>query len=101
MQTKILLDEKDMPRQWYNIQADLASPLPPPLNPATGQPVGPDDLAPIFPMNLIEQEMSRERWMDIPERGAGKAAHLEADAPLPGAAAGEIPRHPGAHLFQA
>ena len=67
MQTKILLEEKEMPRKWYNIQADLSSPLPPPLHPATGQPVGPDDLAPIFPMSLIEQEVSRERWIDIPE----------------------------------
>ncbi len=67
MFSKILLDEKDMPRQWYNIQADLRTPLPPPLHPATGQPVGPDDLAPIFPMNLIEQEMASERWIDIPE----------------------------------
>lgn len=67
MYSKILLDEKDMPRRWYNIQADLRTPLPPPLHPATGQPVGPDDLTPIFPMNLIEQEMASERWIDIPE----------------------------------
>ena len=64
---KIFLDESDLPRQWYNIQADLPTPLQPPLHPATGEPVGPDDLAPIFPMNLIEQEMSPERWIDIPE----------------------------------
>ena len=55
MDTKVMLEEKEMPRQWYNIAADLPSPLPPPLHPATMQPVGPDDLAPIFPMNLIEQ----------------------------------------------
>ncbi len=67
MQTKVYLEEKDMPRKWYNIQADISSPLPPPLHPATGQPVGPDDLAPIFPMNIIEQEMSQERWIDIPD----------------------------------
>jgi tryptophan synthase beta chain len=65
--TKILLDEKDLPRQWYNIQSDLTKPLPPPLHPATGAPVGPDDLAPIFPMSLIEQEVSTQRWIDIPE----------------------------------
>lgn len=64
---KILLDEKDVPRKWYNIQADLPTPLHPPLNPATGNPVSPNDLAAIFPMNLIEQEMSRERWIDIPD----------------------------------
>ena len=67
METKILLQENEMPTQWYNIQADLPNPLPPPLHPATGQPVGPDDLAPIFPMNLIEQEVSTQRWIDIPE----------------------------------
>ncbi|HVN95033.1 MAG TPA: TrpB-like pyridoxal phosphate-dependent enzyme [Syntrophorhabdaceae bacterium] len=67
MEKKILLSEKDMPRAWYNIQADLPSPLPPPLNPATGEPITPDMLTPIFPMNLIEQEVSSERWIDIPE----------------------------------
>ncbi len=64
---KIILSEKEMPRQWYNIQADLLNPIPPPLNPATGQPITPDMLAPVFPMNLIEQEVSTERWIDIPE----------------------------------
>jgi len=67
METKILLQENEIPTKWYNIQADLPSPLPPPLHPATGQPVGPDDLAPIFPMNIIEQEVSTQRWIDIPE----------------------------------
>lgn len=67
MDRKIFLNEKDMPKQWYNIQADLPNPLPPPLNPATGQPITPDMLAPVFPMNLIEQEVSSERWIDIPE----------------------------------
>lgn len=64
---KIILDEKDIPRAWYNIQADMPNPLPPPLNPATGEPITPDMLSPIFPMNLIEQEVSTERWIDIPE----------------------------------
>ncbi|MBA4417246.1 MAG: TrpB-like pyridoxal phosphate-dependent enzyme [Syntrophus sp. (in: bacteria)] len=67
MEKKIFLSEKDMPRQWYNIQADLPNPLPPPLNPATGEPITPDMLSPILPMNLIEQEVSTERWIDIPE----------------------------------
>lgn len=66
-QTKILLDERDIPKQWYNIVADMPNPPAPPLHPATGQPVGPDDLAPIFPMSIIEQEVSQERWIDIPE----------------------------------
>ncbi len=65
--TKIFLDESEIPRQWYNIAADMPTPMRPPLHPATGQPVGPDDLAPVFPMNLIEQEVSQERWIDIPE----------------------------------
>ena len=64
--TKILLPEKDMPRQWYNIQADLKNPLPPPVD-LSGKPVSPDALGKIFPMNLVEQEMSTERWIDIPE----------------------------------
>ncbi len=66
-ETRIQLSEKEMPRQWYNIQADLLKPLAPPLNPGTGKPIGPNDLAPIFPMGLIEQEVSQERWIDIPE----------------------------------
>lgn len=64
---KVFLSEEEMPRQWYNIQADLPSPMSPPLHPGTGQPINPDDMAPIFPMNLVEQEMSQERWIDIPE----------------------------------
>ena len=71
---KIFLPESEMPRQWYNIQADLPTPLEPPLHPGTGQPAGPDDLAPIFPMNLIEQEVSTERWIDIPEEVMEKYA---------------------------
>jgi tryptophan synthase beta chain len=65
-QTKIFLSEKEMPRQWYNIQADLPHPLPPPVD-KNGKPIGPDALAPVFPMNLIEQEVSTKRWIDIPE----------------------------------
>lgn len=63
---KILLNESDIPRQWYNLAADLPTPLLPPLGP-DGKPVGPEMLAPVFPMNLIEQEVSTERWIDIPE----------------------------------
>ncbi|MGA7733205.1 MAG: TrpB-like pyridoxal phosphate-dependent enzyme [Chloroflexia bacterium] len=64
--TKYILDEENMPRQWYNIQADLPSPLPPVLHPGTGQPIGPADLAPLFPMEIIKQEVSQERYIDIP-----------------------------------
>jgi len=56
-----------MPTQWYNIQADMLTPLRPPLHPGTKQPIGPEDLAPLFPMELIKQEVSTERWIDIPE----------------------------------
>jgi tryptophan synthase beta chain len=67
MDTKVYLNESEIPKQWYNIAADMPSPMQPPLHPGTRQPVGPDDLAPIFPMNLIEQEVSQERWIDIPD----------------------------------
>ncbi|MDO9514701.1 MAG: TrpB-like pyridoxal phosphate-dependent enzyme [Syntrophales bacterium] len=66
-QTKVFLNEDEIPRQWYNIMADMPTPMSPPLHPGTGQPLKPEDMAPIFPMNLIEQEMSAERWIDIPE----------------------------------
>ena len=63
---KITLTEKDMPKQWYNLAADLPTPMQPPLGP-DGNPISPDMLEKVFPMNLIEQEMSTERWIDIPE----------------------------------
>ncbi|HVP58661.1 MAG TPA: TrpB-like pyridoxal phosphate-dependent enzyme [bacterium] len=65
--TKFLLAEQDIPRKWYNIVADLDGALLPVLHPGTGKPVGPGDLAPLFPMALIEQEVSRERFIEIPE----------------------------------
>src|SRR6056297_2430901 len=61
---KYILREDEIPRQWYNILADIN--LNPPLGP-DGNPINPDQLAPVFPMNLIEQEVSTERWIDIPE----------------------------------
>jgi tryptophan synthase beta chain len=66
-QTRFALDESEIPKAWYNIQADLPFEMPPVLHPGTKQPVGPDDLAPLFPMELIKQEVSRERWIEIPE----------------------------------
>jgi tryptophan synthase beta chain len=65
--TKILLDENDIPKKWYNILPDMPTPLSPPLNPGTKEPIGPKDLSPIFPMELIKQEMSQERFISIPE----------------------------------
>jgi tryptophan synthase beta chain len=64
---KIFLEEKEMPTSYYNIQADLPHPLDPPLHPGTGKPIGPQDLAPLFPMELIKQEVSQERFIEIPE----------------------------------
>jgi len=66
-QYKYLLSESDMPTQWYNIIPDLPNPLPPPLNPQTMEPIGPEDLAPLFPMGLIMQEVSQDSFIDIPE----------------------------------
>src|SRR3954449_5497574 len=64
--TKILLPEDELPTRWYNVLHDLPTPPPPVLHPGTGQPVGPDDLAPLFPMDLILQEVSQEQYVDIP-----------------------------------
>ena len=64
---KYLLDETKLPKTWYNIAADLPEPLAPVMHPGTGQPVGPDDLAPLFPMALIGQEVSTDREIEIPE----------------------------------
>jgi tryptophan synthase beta chain len=64
---RVFLSESDIPSAWYNLQADLPEPVPPPLNPATKQPVGPADLEPIFARALIMQEVSRERWIPIPD----------------------------------
>ena len=67
MNIKTILQESNLPTQYYNIAADLKEPLPPVLHPGTKQPVGPDDLSPLFPMELIGQEVSTEREIDIPE----------------------------------
>ena len=66
-QTKILLDESEIPTHWYNIVPDLPAPPPPVLHPGTHEPVGPDDLAPLFPMDLILQEVSQDRYVEIPQ----------------------------------
>ena len=66
-QYKFLLNENEMPKQWYNIIPDLPNPLPPPLSPQTMEPIGPEDLAPLFPMGLILQEVSQDSYIDIPQ----------------------------------
>ncbi|WP_410603981.1 TrpB-like pyridoxal phosphate-dependent enzyme [Amycolatopsis sp. lyj-90] len=65
--TKYILDEADLPTRWYNVIPDLPEPPPPPLHPGTREPIGPDDLAPLFPQALIAQEVTTERYVDIPE----------------------------------
>jgi len=67
MNYKTVLSEDFLPKAWYNIVPDLSNPPLPPLHPGTGQPIGPDDLSPIFPMSIIGQEVSGERWIEIPE----------------------------------
>ncbi len=78
---RFILDENDVPKRYYNIQADLPEPLPPPLNPATNEPIGPEALAPIFPMEIIKQEVSQERYIDIPDEV--RAAYLRNGRPTP------------------
>src|SRR5215210_3636648 len=65
---KIVLDERDLPTHWYNIVPDLPNPPAPPLHPGTGQPLGPADLAPLFPMGIIMQEVSQEPRIEIPDQ---------------------------------
>src|SRR5690554_700447 len=66
-EVKILLTESEIPTKWYNIQADMPNQPKPPLSPVTKQPVGPKDLSAIFPPELIKQEVTQERWIEIPE----------------------------------
>ena len=77
---KILLDESELPTQWYNVIPDLPAPPPPPLHPGTQEPIGPDDLAPLFPMALIMQEVSTERYIDIPDEVRDILEHGAEDA---------------------
>ncbi len=67
MNKKIILRDDEMPRQWYNVAPDIPNGIHPPLDPETKEPMGPEKLAPVFPMGLLEQEMSAERFIDIPE----------------------------------
>lgn len=67
MERKIILSEKEIPDKWYNITADMPNKPLPPLHPGTKEPIGPDALAPLFPMELIKQEVSTEKWIDIPD----------------------------------
>ena len=95
-----LLDESQMPTQWYNVIPDLPSPPPPPLHPGTHEPVGPDDLAPLFPMALIEQEVTTAALRRHPRRGARRLPAVAAEPAVPGPPAGAAARHPGEDLLQ-
>src|SRR5947207_2806598 len=66
-QVKFVLDESDLPEAWYNLVSDLPEQPPPVLHPGTGEPVGPDDLAPLFPMQIILQEVATDQYVPIPE----------------------------------
>ncbi|NOZ48489.1 MAG: TrpB-like pyridoxal phosphate-dependent enzyme [Chloroflexi bacterium] len=94
-QKKFILPESEIPKTWYNVMADIPEPLPPVIHPGTLQPIGPDDLAPLFPMPLIEQEVTTERFVPIPDevldvyamwrptpliRASGLEAHLQTPA---------------------
>ncbi len=100
MTVKIFLNEDEIPRQWYNIAADMPNPMQPPLHPGTLQPVGPQDLAPVFPMNLIEQEVSQERWIDIPDEVLDKLLNMASEPPVSCGEAREVPELPGKNLLQ-
>ncbi len=97
MAKKIFLDESEIPRQWYNIMADIK--MNPPIRP-DGSPLEPGDLAPVFPMNLIEQEVSTERWIDIPDEVLEKYLIWRPTPLVPGRGPGEGPRHAGQDLLQ-
>ena len=98
--TKFLLPEDRISRHWYNIAADLPEPPAPVLHPRIGQPVGPDDLAPLFPMALIGQEVSTEREIEIPEP-VRDVYRLWRPSPLHRARPpGSGPRYPGPDLLQ-
>ena len=86
-QVKFVLDEKDIPKTWYNLTADLPKPLPPVLHPGTKQPIGPADLEPLFPMELILQEVTGERYLDIPAADPRRLPDVAAVAADPRAAA--------------
>lgn len=80
-ETKVTLDLDEMPKRWYNILPDLPEQLPPPLNPATKEPVGPEELEPIFPMALIQQEVSDKKYISIPEEV--REAYSQVGRPTP------------------
>ena len=98
MRYQLSLDQ--IPSAWFNVLPVMPEPLQPPLHPATNEPVGPDDLAPLFPMGLIAQEVSTEPWIDVPGEVLDILQALAADAAGAGRASRACPRHAGADLLQ-
>ena len=94
------LPEDAIPSAWFNVLPVMPEPLQPPLHPGTREPIGPDDLAPLFPMGLIAQEVSAEPWIDVPGEVLDILQALAPDAAGPRRAAGARARHAGAHLLQ-
>jgi predicted alternative tryptophan synthase beta-subunit len=98
-QTKFLLEESQLPRRWYNIRSDMPTAPRPVLHPGTGEPIGPDDLAPLFPMELIGQEVSEQAEIEIPEEVLEIYSLLASDRALPCASARGGDRDAFAHLL--
>ena len=94
------LPQSEIPTSWYNIQADLPEPLPPVIHPGRMDPIGPDDLAPLFAMELIKQEVSQEREIPIPGTDPRDLRPVASDPAVPGAAPGAGARYAGAALLQ-
>ena len=99
-QVKYVLDESRLPEAWYNLAADLPEPPPPVLHPGTGQPVGPDDLAPLFPMQIILQEVSTDRFVAIPEEVRSVYRQWRPTPLFRARRLEQAPRYPRAHLLQ-
>jgi len=99
-QVKVVLQDREIPRKWYNIVADLPMPMKPPLHPGTGKPVTPNDLAAIFPMNIIEHEASNKRWIKIPDEVLQKIFTMAAISSLSSLQFRKTARLPGENLLQ-
>ena len=99
-QIKYVLDEEHIPKAWYNLNADFPKPMPAVLHPGTLQPIGPADLEPLFPMELILQEVSTERYIEIPEP-VREVFRMWRPSPLdPRPPAGKDSRYAGEDLLQ-
>ena len=100
MKIKYLLDEEEIPKKWYNVAADMPTPLDPPLHPGTLKPLKAEDMELIFPKALIRQEMSTDRWIDIPEE-VREIYRLWRPTPLlQGRSTGEGTQDSGQNLLQ-